>query len=71
MMPTTAPPPGGRVLFCPCGSGWAGVWGSRQAQDHAACIVARFGIDRIPCIACGGFVAPLPASAESRPRGTP
>lgn len=64
------PPAGGRVLYCPCGTNWAGVYGPRPLRDHVACIVARFGIDRIPCLLCGGVVAPLPASTESRPRGT-
>lgn len=70
MSQSADPPPGGRTLYCPCGTNWASVFGPRPLRDHAACVLARLLIDRIPCLSCGGFIAPLPASAEAPPRGT-
>lgn len=43
---TIAPPAGGRALYCPCGTNWAALFGPRPFTDHAACILARLGIDR-------------------------
>lgn len=67
-MPATdaSPPPGGRAMYCACGANWAAVYGPRPFLDHAACIVARFGFDRIRCVRCGGTIATVPASAEAR-----
>jgi hypothetical protein len=59
------PPPGGRTLYCPCAASWAAVYGSRPVLDAAARIVARFGIDRIPCLSCGGYVAAVASSPEA------
>lgn len=64
-MTSIAPPPGGRALYCPCGTSWASFQGSRRAIDHAACVLAHLGLDRVPCVACGGTIAALPASAEA------
>jgi len=53
-------------MYCACGANWAAVYGPRPFLDHAACIVARFGFDRIRCVRCGGTIATVPASAEAR-----
>lgn len=65
-MTVEAPPAGGRALYCPCGTNWASVHGTRPVRDHAACILARLGLDRVPCVSCGGTIGAVPASAEAR-----
>ena len=62
---TLAPPAGGRSLYCPCGSIWANVSGPRPVLDHAACLLHRLGIDRIPCLRCGQPIAAVPSSSEA------
>ncbi len=65
-MSALAPPAGGRALYCPCGTNWAALYGPRPFRDAAAGILARLGINRVPCVLCGGTIGAVPASSEAR-----